>query len=427
MKIVSLKANNILKIKAIFIEADGKSVTLSGKNGSGKTSVMRAITMALAGADSIAEKPIHGDEEDARVILNLGDLVVTRTFHKTDNKTTLTVTSPEGAKYPKPQNVLDALCGKLSFDPLEFARMGQSDPGKQLKTLKSLVGLDFSELDMKRQGLFDERTMVGRDVKAAESKTSGKSIMPGLPDAPVSVADLMKQLQDAQTANRAIDEADQSLRNDAQALMAARDELTRKKKEIADLEARLEALQADLEKFIAAGKIKADALAKRRTEVEAMKRVDTAPISQKITNADATNADIRANIQLKTDQESVTRHTAKYDGLTKQIEAIDEDKQAQLKAAKFPLKGLCFTDTGVTLDGIPFDQCSTGDQIRASAAIGIALNPKLKVLLIRDASMLDKDNLALLAGMAKEHDVQLWLESVSDSEEVAVTIEGEGK
>jgi predicted ABC-type ATPase len=427
MKIVSLKANNILKIKAVYIEANGKSVTLSGKNGSGKTSVMRAIEMALAGADSIAEKPIHGDEEDARVMLDLGDLRVTRTFHKTDNKTTLTVTTAEGAKCPKPQAILDALCGKLSFDPLEFARMGQSDPGKQLKTLKSLVGLDFSELDMKRQGLFDERTMVGRDVKAVEAKLAAKSLMPGLPDDPVSVANLMKELEDAQAANKKVDAAEQSLRNDEIALQMLREKAAAARLKIAALEEQIVSLETEIEGVNVDGKAKSRALDLRKKEVAAMKRIDTAPISQKITSADATNGDIRANQQIKVDQASLVNYKAKHDGLTKKIEAIDDDKQKQLKEAKFPLKGLGFTDTGVTLDGIPFDQCSTGDQIRASAAIGMALNPKLKVLLIRDASLLDKDGLEILAKMAKDNDVQLWMEEVGDSEEVAVTIEGEGK
>lgn len=427
MKIVSLQAQNILAIKAFQVTPNGKTVTLKGENGSGKTSVMRCIEMALAGADAIAEKPIHGEEEFGRIILNLGDFKITRMFQKEGSQTTLTVTSPEGAKYPTPQALLNGLCGKLSFDPLEFARMGAREPEKQLKTLKALVGLDFSEMDLKRKTVYEERTMTGRDLKAAETKIAGKMPYPGLPEEPVSVSDLMEELEKANAHNRSIEEAAQSLRNDESSLQGDRNKLTEAKKEIEDLEKKLETLRAALAPMIEAGKKKAAAIEKRKGEVAAMKSIDIAPLQTNIKNADTTNADIRFNQQFKDDSAAATKYKAKYDAQSAEIDAIDAEKQRQLKEAKFPLPGLGFSDTGVTLDGIPFAQCSTGDQIRASAAIGIALNPKLRVLLIRDASLLDKEGLKILAEMAKEKDVQLWLEEVGDSKEVAVTIEGEGQ
>jgi len=55
--------------------------------------------------------------------------------------------------------------------------------------------------------------------------------------------------------------------------------------------------------------------------------------------------------------------------------------------------------------------------------MGLAMNPKLKVLLIRDGSLLDEDNLKLIADMAKEADGQVWIERVGKGEEVSVIIE----
>ena len=64
----------------------------------------------------------------------------------------------------------------------------------------------------------------------------------------------------------------------------------------------------------------------------------------------------------------------------------------------------------VTYNNVPFDQCSSSEQLRVSLAMGLALNPKLKVILIRDGSLLDgqrhapccldKDNLKMIAEMA---------------------------
>ena len=147
MKIVSLQAQNILRLKAIHIQADGKNVTLEGVNGSGKTSVLRCIEMGLGGKTLMAEKPIHDGETEGKIVLDLGDFVVTRTFGE-GGKTSLVVSSKEGAKYPSPQAILDGLIGKLTFDPLEFSRM---EPAKQNQTLKDLVGLDFSQIEMAKK------------------------------------------------------------------------------------------------------------------------------------------------------------------------------------------------------------------------------------------------------------------------------------
>ena len=51
------------------------------------------------------------------------------------------------------------------------------------------------------------------------------------------------------------------------------------------------------------------------------------------------------------------------------------------------------------------------------------MNPKLKILLIRDGSLLDEDNLKMVAEMAEEEGGQLWLERVGEGKECQVIIE----
>jgi hypothetical protein len=73
--------------------------------------------------------------------------------------------------------------------------------------------------------------------------------------------------------------------------------------------------------------------------------------------------------------------------------------------------------------GFPFEQASSAEQLRVSAAIGMALNPELKVMLIRDGSLLDAESLRLLSELAERADHQIWIERVSTGEEVSVVIE----
>jgi hypothetical protein len=46
--------------------------------------------------------------------------------------------------------------------------------------------------------------------------------------------------------------------------------------------------------------------------------------------------------------------------------------------------------------------------------MAIAKNPKLKVILVRDGSLLDHDSLKLVAERAAETDVQVWMERVTE-------------
>ena len=76
----------------------------------------------------------------------------------------------------------------------------------------------------------------------------------------------------------------------------------------------------------------------------------------------------------------------------------------------------------MTFEDIPFVQCSAAQRIRVSVAIGLAMNPELRVLLIREGSLLDKKNLALIAKMAEDADAQIWIERVSRGKECQIII-----
>ena len=94
MKIIKLTASNVKRLRAVEITPDGTLQVVTGRNGQGKTSVLDAIWLALGGGSAAREtvRPVRDGEDRASVTLDLGDLVVTRTWAK--GKTALTVTSP---------------------------------------------------------------------------------------------------------------------------------------------------------------------------------------------------------------------------------------------------------------------------------------------------------------------------------------------
>ena len=393
MKIVSLITSNVKRLKAVEITPTGELVVIGGRNAQGKSSVLDAIWLALGGgaAAKSTTRPVRDGEDSASVVLDLGEFIVTRTWSGT--KTTLTVASPEGAKFSGPQSVLDALVGRLAFDPLEFTRLSAK---AQRDALLGLVDLpfDLALLDEERANLFDERTDVGRRGKAIGDIPAE---VPDIPAKEVSSADILTELWAAREHDRALEAA-------AQRVTGAR---TVREQAAAALEAAVAEEEAATAAF--------DALPEAPAKV--------AEIEQRLASVDETNRAVRANADAREKRTRKESLAAEYQTLTDKLDWLDKTKADGLAAASFPVPGLGFDETGVTLEGVPFSQASSAEQIRVSLAMAMSLNPRLKVVHIRDGSLLDADSLALIAGIAAERDYQVWIERVGDADEGAVIIE----
>ena len=389
LTIVKLTASNVKRLRAVTIAPDGNLVVLSGRNGQGKTTVLDCIEYAIGGKDAICAEPVRRGEDSAEIVCDLGDLVVRRRF-VAGGGTSVEVTDKNGLRFPSPQKVLDELYGRLSFDPLAFARQV---PKQQMETLRGLLGLDFSESDRRQDALFDERTLVNRELKAAEARLKALPELPNTPATLVSAADLVAEIQRAQARNA---------------------EVAKKRDRLTAIEARAKALQAEL-----------DALGEewKRISAEDLATIDTAPLTQRLGEVEQINNRVRQNAQRAEVAREVEAKSARSDELTKQIDAVKASKAERIAAAKMPVPGLGFGESGVTLNGLPLQQASAAEQLRVSVAIGIAMNPRLRVLLIRDASLLDHDSMRLVAEMARDAGAQLWLERVETDDATTVVIE----
>jgi hypothetical protein len=97
--------------------------------------------------------------------------------------------------------------------------------------------------------------------------------------------------------------------------------------------------------------------------------------------------------------------------------AGEEERAEAVANAKWPIKGMELTEDGLLLNGLPFEQASTSKRIMASVAVGMALNPKLRLLVCQHGSDLDNETLNALDAVVKENKFQLLLELVTRSKE----------
>lgn len=380
---------------------------------------MDSIEFALGG-DPSAKMPVRRGEEKARIVVDLGDIVVRRTFTAAGG-TSLVVTDADGKKQSTPQAILDKLVGKLTFDPLSFSR---EKPKAQAEILRGLVGLDFTAHDAERQKAFDDRTAVNRDAKALEARIAGIPKHEGVPDKEESTADILEEQRKA---------ADKNAAN-----KTCRDTVAIAERRVLDIKADIKGqndLIDDLAKKLDEAKrhyvTLQTALLQREKQAEEAKAaakdlvdVDLAQFATRASTIEATNAKVRQAKQRADLVKQLRAKSEEADKLTDKLDKLDGAKRKAAMDAKYPVDGLEFdTAGGVTFNGIPFDQCSSAEQLKVSVAIGIALNPTLRVLLIRDGSLLDDDSMKVLAKMAEDSKVQVWLERVSVDATTSVVIE----
>jgi len=399
MKIIKLTAENVKRLKAVEITPDGNVQVITGRNAQGKTSVLDAIWLALGGgvASRETKRPIRDGEESASVTLDLGDLVVTRTWK--GDKTSLSVSGVDGARYSSPQSMLDALVGRLSFDPLEFTRLSGRDQVAALLELVDL-GIDLPKLDADRERLYDDRHAVGLKGKAIGDVPA---LVVDVPEEEVSAAQILSQMRSVEERNREI--RDVRTQHDS-----ASAEIKGTVDKITELQAHLKTVQ------IQTAKIKDHVASLGDPQ-------DTDDLETQLAKVEDTNRAIRANEDARSKGKRRDDLRAEYDTFTTKIDALDKKKATALAKAKFPVDGLGFDDGGVTYQGIPFSQSSSAEQIRVSLAMAMSLNPDLRVIRILDGSLLDAENLALISDMAKEKDYQCWIERVADGSGVGVVIE----
>jgi DNA repair exonuclease SbcCD ATPase subunit len=394
LRILSLEANNILRLRAVHISPEGDVVVIGGENGQGKSSVLNAIRMAFGGAKAIPPDPVHRGAKDGDVRVDLGEIVVEFVVKK-NGKHEVVVKGKDGEAKKKPQELLDKMYSKIAFDPELFSRL---DGEKQVKMLMQLLGLDFSQLNAERKALYDKRTSVGSVRSDAEVRVSQfPAACVTAPDEEINVADLVATKDAAEAENRKRLQADR----DAAGAVAA-----------------VQRIRKELEDAIELSK---EANARMSSMPDT---IDVQPIIDKIGSADAVNRLVRAKKDRAKANADFKAANAKYEILTEAIAAIDASKTKQLEEAPWPVPGLRFDEAiGVTLHGLPFSQASAAERRLTSFSVGAAMNPQIGVVLIEDGEKLDKSSMRQLAQLAAEKNMQVWLERVGDGDEGAVIIE----
>jgi predicted ATP-dependent endonuclease of OLD family len=417
MRINKIEIENFMRLKAIqFVPKPGLN-HIVGDNGAGKTAFLNAIVCALSGRKSLPVVPVRDGQEMARITLDLGEIIV-KWRCKPNRETTVIVESADGARYPSPIKMLERLFGERSIDPLEFWR---ATPAKRLEMLRAMVKIDLdvdaieqlNERDYNERKAFNSRANTFAErVKNVEANVNWTMDV-----VEQDMSALVDALANAMEHNSAIGVASSTRAHRIGEMKKRETEIEELDQQIARLMAKRDERSSELANL-------------REAHLNAAPLpdpVDVTDLRAQMGVAETENARKRNQIhhreQLASAKKELEECQAASARLTAQIEERTKAKNDALAAVKFPVDGLSLGTEDVLFNGLPFSQASSGDAVPISTKIAMQANPELRLLLIRDASLVGRKNMALVAQSAEEEGYQVFMESVRTGSTVGLELE----
>lgn len=419
MKIHRATVQNFLRVELVEITPTGDVVEITGENGAGKSSVLDGIMFALGGGKAAPKEAVRRGADKARVLLDLGDITVERVRGE-GSADKLVVRNKEGAVFPRGQGKLDALVGGLAFDPMAFMDL---PPAKQREMLLQILGVDLSAYESRRRAAYDRRTEDSRAYRAEKARLDGLPPIPeGTPDVEVSVAELGEQLRAAMAEQQRNDRKRQEADAARGAVVVAEQVRERAASEAVrfrQLAEQAERAHGEAEREVARLR---ELAAMEQEAVAALVDPDTYAIQKQMAAAEGVNRAVREAKRRADAEAEVARLAGLVSAGTATIDAVDAEKAAALASAVMPVPGLAVLEEGIGFEGLPLEQASFARRVRVCTAIGAALNPELRIALVRNGNDLDAKSLEAFYEECRVQNLQAWVERIVPSQSDAVEI-----
>lgn len=457
MQLLELWIENVMKVKWLHLKPKGSVIVVGGKNGQGKSTALKCIGFLLGGLDMIPTDVIHEGKNTGKIVGQIGPFTVTRLFTRVPpEKSTkgnryysrIMVTGPRGEEFPSPQVLLNKFLGFLSFDPLQFLR---KKPAEQCETVRTMAkfDVDLDAIDAAQKADYEARREQRYEVDSLKNRLEAmEEPAEGTPVELVDVQALTEKMQGAANHNSVVavqrrEKASvveiiatkiniaRKMREDALELLGSAQEIDGFEVQFGETDD--EVYTFDLRKVdrfqifgsTTNGGGEIGQLEESINAMEIGEEIDMAFIAEQLNAANANNAVIAKAMAYRDLQSELEVATTAWTEIDTRMKERDVERDAAMQRAQLPIEGLNIGDGEIFFAGKPFDQASGAEQIRVSLALGMANNPKLKVLRFLDGGwdMLDEDSQALVREMVERNGFQLWVEHVGGGDTVTVLME----
>lgn len=457
-------------------QLDGKSVEITGKNGSGKTSVLDAIRYALTNASDRDYIIKDGAEEGEILIETDTGLSINR--KKRTTQADYKLVKENGYTVQKPESFLHEIFTELQLNPVEFASMKKEEQNRIILDLIQFdwdlnwirdqfgeipEGVDYqqnilqvlNDIQSEKGVYFQRRQDTNRDIrnKKAMIEEIGKTLPENYTadkwrnyDLSAGYAALAKEKEHNSRIQRAKvfkDSYDNKIRGyeaEREIEISAAERLVSVERE--RLTGEVERLRAEL--FAAEEKLsKVDSgledkrkLAEQAFETKKAKLGSDMELAEKYANmneipteekeAELKNAS--EMIKYLNEYDRMKRMQAEVENLqnhaewfTNQIELARTLPGQILKEANIPVEGLTVKDGIPLIHGLPVSNLSEGEKSSLCVDVAISKPNALQIILIDGAEKLSENNRRALYQKCKEKGLQFIATRTTDDDCLEVT------
>ena len=412
MKINKLEIENVKRVKAVKMEPAANGLTIiGGNNGEGKTSVLDAIAWALGGNKFKPSEPYRqGSAVPPYLHITMSNGLV---VERKGKNSSLTVTDPAGGK--SGQQLLDCFVEELALNLPKFM---EADDKKKAAVLLNIIGVGprLAELEQQEKECYNERQTLGRIADQKQKYANEMPYYPEAPAEPVSASELIRQQQDILARNGENQRKREQASELEKKVAYLEQELSIAYGQAAEIEKKLEELKAAYNQACEDKEVAFHTAAQLQDE-------STAELEASIANIDEINRQVRANLDKDKAEEDAGNYRKQYEALTGRIEEVRSEKRALLNSADLPLPGLTVEDGALLYNGQRWDNMSSSEQLKVSAAIVRKLNPECGFILMDKLEQMDAKTLQEFGEWLEQERLQVIATRVSTGEECQIIIE----
>lgn len=473
MKISKLRIKNLFGITEF--EADGQSLELLGANGTGKTSVLDAIRLALTNKTD-REFTVKNGETEGEIFIEFDNGIAITRKPRT-NMTDYKKITQDGKEVQRPEEFLNNLFSKLPLDPIKFINLDEKEQNRilldlikydwDLNKIEKWFGevppaVDYSKTIIEvlaqiaaEDGFYyQQRAKINREIREKEAVVEEmvRSIPEGFNAEKWRDYDLGKTYSKIEAAiqnNAKIDKAQEMQANYETKIAAFKsdketeiakikqstlDEITRQKTKIASLEAELAAakermthigenetakieaaeanFQAHISKFNEELKVFQPYISSKKQDVQALK--DEADTAGKM-KIHLSEFDRMTKIN-----DEIDSLRAKSSEFTEKIELARTLPAEILNEAELPLQNMTTDGKIVLINNLPISNLSEGEKLNLCVDVAIKNDKGLQIVLIDGVEKLSSSNRAALFAKCKEAGLQFIATRTTDEPELTV-------
>lgn len=430
LKIINAEIENFKNISYKEVEINGKSFNITGMNGAGKSSFWQAL-MSPLDSKFIPQEPIKKGEERGSVEIKIsGELNgemktynIAIYFSQENQRGRLVITGEDGEAVKGGKKLIQDIVGNISFDIMEFINLGLTSTGKvsvtgvreQIEILKQLMPQETLEqlhnLDVEYNELYAERADVKNKLKYQKTvvdnnpftqEEAEKYLKPMDPkEVQSKIDDFGKSLEDWNRIDNKVREFSSTISKNEELLHEA----------IVTVKT-LEKLLEEEKKKLKQGE---EWLSKNS-------KPEMGDLNTKMTEINSHNEQHTKLMSIEASRKELDEITAQEKKMTMDLMGLRVKKKELFGANPLPVKGLSFDDEKVLYNDLPLSEGNipTSHLIAIGCKIGMAMNPNLKVMLIKDGSLLDNKTTKRILSICEKEGYQLMMETVSDDEDVSI-------